>query len=93
MSSDSAAAHAIVHGYVQGVGFRYTVFRWARRAQLYGWVRNRSDGTVEISCEGSSAVVEEFHGWLTGGGPPFARIDQVEWHSIEPPGYGEFRIR
>ena len=93
MSVDSTAAHVIVHGYVQGVGFRYAVFRRARQAQLYGWVCNRSNGTVEISCEGTTDAVEEFRNWIGAGGPPLARIDRVEWNSIELRGYREFRIR
>lgn len=47
--------HAIVHGRVQGVGFRATAIDEARRLGLAGWVRNRQDGTVEVLAEGSEA--------------------------------------
>src|SRR5205807_9329129 len=50
--------HAIVHGDVQGVGFRYFVLRRAREARLAGWVRNRADGTVECLAEGPRAALE-----------------------------------
>ena len=44
--------HAVVHGRVQGVSFRYFVMECARRLDLFGWVRNRYDGTVEVMVEG-----------------------------------------
>lgn len=46
--SSSGSLQLIVHGDVQGVGFRNFVRRRAERRGLRGWVRNRSDGTVEI---------------------------------------------
>lgn len=45
--------HAIVHGHVQGVGFRYWTVRQATRLGLVGWVANRNDGSVEIVAQGS----------------------------------------
>ena len=50
----------IYTGNVQGVGFRYTAVRIARRFPVTGTVRNLSDGTVELVVEGSAAVVDEF---------------------------------
>lgn len=44
--------HAIVHGHVQGVGFRYWTVRQATRLGLVGWVANRNDGSVEIVAQG-----------------------------------------
>lgn len=44
---------AIYHGTVQGVGFRYTVLSLVRRFEdITGYVRNKSDGTVELCAEG-----------------------------------------
>lgn len=45
--------HIVVHGRVQGVGFRYFVTESANRLDLVGWVRNRFDGTVEVVAEGT----------------------------------------
>ncbi len=50
---------AVVHGDVQGVGFRYFVTRTARPLGLSGWVRNRDDGSVEIVAEGEKRNLEE----------------------------------
>jgi acylphosphatase len=50
--------HAVIEGHVQGVGFRYFVKETAERLQLTGWVRNRYDGTVELSVEGGSTHLQ-----------------------------------
>ncbi|MHC4187683.1 MAG: acylphosphatase [Planctomycetota bacterium] len=44
--------HVIFIGRVQGVGFRYTSYNIARRYQLTGYVKNLSDGTVEMIAQG-----------------------------------------
>ncbi|HEX5212439.1 MAG TPA: acylphosphatase [Pseudolabrys sp.] len=49
--------HVIVHGRVQGVGFRDFVEREALRRGLEGWVRNRRDGSVEAVFKGDAALV------------------------------------
>ncbi|WP_092609236.1 acylphosphatase [Raineyella antarctica] len=45
--------HAVVHGHVQGVGFRFWTERQAARLGLVGWVANRNDGSVEIVAQGT----------------------------------------
>jgi acylphosphatase len=52
------AVHVIVEGRVQGVGFRAFVEREARSRKLVGWVRNRSDGTVEAVLSGDEEDVQ-----------------------------------
>ncbi len=47
-------------GWVQGVGFRYTVKRLAMGYEVVGTVRNLSDGRVELIAEGERAEVEQF---------------------------------
>jgi len=44
---------------VQGVGFRFTTQRLANELNLTGWVRNLSDGRVEILAEGSKEKTQE----------------------------------
>ena len=51
------AVHVIVEGRVQGVGFRAFVEREARSRSLSGWVRNRSDGSVEAVFAGEEEDV------------------------------------
>jgi len=59
-----------VSGTVQGVGFRYFTFRTARRLSLSGYVRNNSDGSVEVVAEGDRSnlltLVEELRIVLRG---------------------------
>ena len=50
--------HVVIAGRVQGVGYRAWVERQASMRGLDGWVRNRSDGTVEATFRGSAAAVE-----------------------------------
>jgi acylphosphatase len=69
--------HAIVHGDVQGVGFRYFVQRRAHQLGLRGWVRNNDDGTVELVAEGTRRQLEELKRTLQEG-PRLARVDRVE---------------
>jgi len=40
----------VIHGRVQGVGFRYATLCAARKFGIRGTVRNRSDGTVEVEA-------------------------------------------
>lgn len=68
--------HAVVHGRVQGVGFRATTVDEARRLGLAGWVRNRYDGTVEVLAEGSEARLKIFLEYLHRG-PWGASISSV----------------
>jgi acylphosphatase len=51
--------HLIVSGAVQGVGFRMFIDRKAKELKLCGWVRNRTDGTVEIDAQGTEQAIEE----------------------------------
>jgi len=48
----------VIRGDVQGVGFRFFLVRSAQASGLRGWVRNRSDGTVEFVAEGPRSELE-----------------------------------
>jgi acylphosphatase len=69
--------HGVVHGGVQGVGFRYFLTREARRLGLRGWVRNRDDGTVEFVAEGGRADLERLE-QSAQRGPQMAHVDRVD---------------
>lgn len=51
---------AIFSGSVQGVGFRFTAERLARRFPVAGYVRNLQNGKVEVVAEGEEKSVQEF---------------------------------
>ena len=74
--------HAIVSGVVQGVGFRFFTKHLAGRFELSGFVRNRSDGTVEFEAEGSEEAVSDFLGELEAGPPRSAHVSEIEVKEI-----------
>ena len=83
--------HLVVHGKVQGVGFRaFTEFQ-ANYLQLHGWVRNCQDGTVEV--EGQREALETFLNILEKG-PRFSQVPKimVDWKDANRQTYG-FTVR
>lgn len=68
---------AIVHGRVQGVGFRVFVVRRARALGLAGWVANESGGSVRCVAEGPREGLESLLRELRDG-PPGAWVDRVD---------------
>jgi acylphosphatase len=68
---------AVVHGRVQGVGYRYFVLRLAERHSLAGYVRNLDDGSVEVYAEGPRAALTELCAELARG-PVAARVARVD---------------
>ncbi|MBM3791869.1 MAG: acylphosphatase [Acidobacteria bacterium] len=86
------AKHIIVHGMVQGVGFRWFVQRIGERLGLTGNVRNLPDGTVEIIVEGSGKKIEEFMREVSRG-PSMSRVERLEVQDRKPSGrFGSFLI-
>lgn len=84
---------ATVHGRVQGVVFREYTRQEAERLGVSGWVKNQSDGTVVVVCEGEDTSVDALVAWLSIGSP-HALVQRVEWHEEEPQGEtGSFAIR
>ncbi len=75
--------HAVVHGFVQRVGFRQFAVRRARSLGLTGWICNRADGTVEIAAEGTREDLEAFLHQICKG-PTYARVERVELEWGEP---------
>lgn len=72
--------HAIVQGFVQGVGFRFFVYRAGLDLQLHGWVRNRINGNVEILADGPKKKLDAFLEDIRKG-PQMAQVVKVdvEW--------------
>lgn len=84
--------HLVVRGRVQGVYFRASTQREARRLGLTGWVKNRSDGSVEILAEGEETSIRELYSWAQKG-PTAARVDRVDtrWRSFTGD-FADFRV-
>jgi acylphosphatase len=75
--ADRSAFRAVVKGRVQGVGFRYSAAREARRLRVTGEVANMPDGSVEVVAEGDPVSLEAFLEWLHRG-PPGAHVNAVD---------------
>lgn len=73
--------HFLVKGRVQGVGFRWFVHREAAEIGLRGWVRNTTDGHVEIVAAGSSEDLDELRSALHKGSRG-SRVDAVVEHEL-----------
>ncbi|HIK45039.1 MAG TPA: acylphosphatase [Leptolyngbyaceae cyanobacterium M65_K2018_010] len=71
------SVRAIVHGIVQGVGFRYHTQRVAQQLGVTGYVRNLADGRVEIVAVGPETSVDALLTWAHQG-PGSAQVTQVE---------------
>jgi acylphosphatase len=65
-----------IEGRVQGVGYRAWAVREARGQGLAGWVRNRSDGSVEALIQGPEDAVERFAA-AARRGPRSAEVSSV----------------
>ena len=71
------ARHIVIHGRVQGVGYRAWMAQQARALDLAGWVRNRRDGSVEAVLAGPEADVAEMIAHCRTG-PSAARVDAID---------------
>jgi len=74
-----------IEGAVQAIGYRHYAVTEARKLGLDGWVRNRSDGSVEALVSGQTGAIEAFVVACMRG-PPGARVTNVDMHAAEPPG-------
>ena len=82
-----------INGRVQGVGFRHFTYRAALSLGITGYVKNKSDGSVEIlaQCD-SEKLLGDFQQQLRKG-PSFARVDDISITEIEENRqYGDFII-
>ena len=79
-------------GHVQGVGFRFTVRSLARSLRVVGWVRNRSEGGVEVLVEGEEAALADLVARIEGEFQGYIRGKEMEWGT--PTGeFTDFGIR
>jgi len=74
---EKVRVHVIIHGRVQGVFFRMETRRAADAYGVYGWVRNRPDGTVEAIFEGDRSRVDQILGWCETG-PSLSVVKHVD---------------
>ncbi|MDB5841299.1 MAG: acylphosphatase [Herminiimonas sp.] len=73
-----------IRGLVQGVGYRAGFNARAHALRLSGWVRNRSDGSVEAMVAGGDAVLAQIIDWAWHG-PSGARVHEVTVDEVADP--------
>lgn len=88
--SETPARLLRIRGLVQGVGYRNALHREATRLGLSGWVRNRSDGSVEALVAGPAPALDGLIAWARRG-PPAARVAEVRWEAVQTPVEAGFR--
>jgi acylphosphatase len=90
---DNESMRLQIRGRVQGVGFRYFTQRRASELQLRGFVRNQSDGSVEVVAAGQRERLLELLTALRQG-PRGASVESIDEHWEHPESYfSEFHIR
>lgn len=82
----------VVSGLVQGVGFRYFTLYTAKNYDIKGWVRNLSNGDVEIIAQGSEEALGHFLGKIRIG-PKFSKVSHVEISTQIAQDYKTFTIK
>lgn len=84
--------HIVFHGWVQGVGFRYRAYHAAQQLGLAGWVRNLSDGTVEMEVQGKEKEIDAMIAMIERS--RYIRILKMDVKKLPPEEHGRgFRIR
>jgi acylphosphatase len=86
------AVRFVIHGRVQGVGYRWWARSEALRLGLDGWVRNRLDGSVELLAAGPAGEVARLLEACRLG-PPAAEVTAVEPFAAEDEGLAGFEQR
>lgn len=76
------AVRIIVSGMVQGVGFRYYIYRQANSLGLTGYARNLPTGQVEIVASGEKGLIDELVK-VARVGPSYASVSDVSLEEIE----------
>jgi acylphosphatase len=87
-----SAKQVVVHGTVQGVFYRASAEQEAQRLGVAGWVRNLSDGSVELLVEGEDAAVQQMIEWA-GRGPARAEVSKVDVEDRPEEGLSGFEQR
>ena len=81
----------MVHGQVQGVFYRDSCRREARRLGVAGFVRNVDDGTVEAVFEGDPDSVSTMLDWANAG-PVRAQVGRIDVTDEAPEGLTGFDV-
>ncbi|MBE7551962.1 MAG: acylphosphatase [Anaerolineales bacterium] len=83
----------LIEGKLQGANFRYHTQQEAQKLGLAGFVRNLSDGRIEIDAQGDDESVEKMLAWCQEG-PQSAQLKSILFRYDEPSEHGtDFIVR
>jgi len=91
MSKSTQALQGLIKGRVQGVFFRLETLHQAQNLGLVGWVRNTSEGHVEVYLCGEELKLQDMLLWLKRG-PTLAKVLSVELNPVEVSNLPDFQI-
>lgn len=80
-----------ITGRVQGVMFRASCACVAKTANVAGYAKNLSDGSVEVLLQGEANAVQKVLLWCHDG-PTSARVDAVEVHNVPTSNHTDFTV-
>ena len=92
MANENVSCNIIFKGSVQGVGFRFMASRLARAQSLKGFVRNLTDGNVEVQLEGEKQSIELFIGEITEIMKRYITDIHTDWNKADSK-FADFEIR
>lgn len=84
--------HFWISGRVQGVFYRASTEKKAKSLGISGWVRNLSDGRVEVVATGEETALSDFEKWLWQG-PENARVESVVAREVPLAEFDGFNTR
>ena len=85
------SAYFKIKGKVQGVFFRARTKDKAEELGVKGWVRNTTDGDVEVMAQGSPGLLNQLEDWCRQG-PSRAEVDSLERSELESEEFISFNI-
>ena len=88
---EKISRRVIIKGRVQGVMFRASCAQVATLANVTGYAKNLSDGSVEVLLEGEANAVEKVLLWCHEG-PASAQVDAVEIHNVSTNNHTDFTV-
>jgi len=80
--------HIVITGKVQGVGFRYWLYKAAKQRNIDGWVRNKISGEVEALLIGNEMEIDNLIK-LCKKGPPSSKVAKIEVQNYQKEHFGK----
>ena len=80
--------HIVITGRVQGVGFRYWLYKAAVQKNINGWVRNKISGEVEALLIGNDVEIDSLIK-LCKKGPPSSKVEKIEVQNYQKEYFGK----